>query len=213
MVPIKSRSQLVEWVDSCVLGDLRTLLLGVDSYGASARHIDRDGKPLGAANFLLLVGCFSAIDYFGFLFGAGRTDELRARAFINRFMKPIDARYSEVGLLLWKCFRQGSIHRSWPKRIVSDCADVVVLTGAGTEESDPHLGPAAEIPGPSLILNGRLLLHDLEQAFDPGFRDWILRDAPDTVLGRANPSDLRIRAGDTNGQAQFERVLEWSTKI
>jgi len=169
---------------------------------------------LGAANFLLVAGCLAAIDYFGFLLASGTTEESRAIAFIDRFMKPIDARYSEVGLVLWRCFRHGTVHRSWPKRIISETNQkaVVVFTGAGTEESDPHLGPASQIPDRSLMINGRRLLHDLERSLDSGFRDWILSEAPDAVLERGNPSDLRIHRGDAKGQAQFDRILQWSSK-
>ena len=50
--PIRSRAELVTWIESCVLGDLRTLLAGVDAYYAPPRHVSGDGRPIGAANFL-----------------------------------------------------------------------------------------------------------------------------------------------------------------
>lgn len=60
--PIRSRAELVTWIESCVLGDLRTLLVGVDAYYASPTHAVQDGRPLGAANCLLVAGCCSGID-------------------------------------------------------------------------------------------------------------------------------------------------------
>ncbi len=84
--PIRSRADLATWVDSCVLGDLRTLLVGVDAYYASPDHVAQDGRPLGAANFLLVAGCCSAIDYFGFLLNRGSSDEARAKTFIEMFL-------------------------------------------------------------------------------------------------------------------------------
>ena len=84
--PIRSRAELVTWIESCVLGDLRTLLEGVDAYYASSRHISDDGRPIGAANFLLVAGCCSAIDYFAFLFRGGNSDEQNATTFIDRFL-------------------------------------------------------------------------------------------------------------------------------
>jgi hypothetical protein len=60
--PIRSRTELVTWLDSCVLGDLRTLLAGVDAYYAMPSHFSTDGRPLGSANFLLVAGCCSALD-------------------------------------------------------------------------------------------------------------------------------------------------------
>jgi hypothetical protein len=64
--PIQSRTDLATWIEFCVLGDLRTLLAGVDTYYASPSHLSIDGRPLGSANFLLVAGCCSALDYFGF---------------------------------------------------------------------------------------------------------------------------------------------------
>jgi hypothetical protein len=141
--PIRSRAELVTWIESCVLSDLRTLLVGVDAYYASPTHVGQDGHPLGAANFLLVAGCCSAIDYFAFLLNGGTSDEARAKTFIDRFLAPVDLRYSEVGLLIWRCFRHGTVHRSSPKRIILEAdTSSAVITGAGTESDDPHLAPS-----------------------------------------------------------------------
>jgi hypothetical protein len=60
---LQSPEDVVEWIDACVLGDLRTLVHGIDAYYASPDHVTADGRPTGAANFLLVAGCCSAIDY------------------------------------------------------------------------------------------------------------------------------------------------------
>jgi hypothetical protein len=206
-----SRTELTTWIESCVLGDLRTLLQGVDAYYASTSRTTRDGKPLGAANFLLVAGCCTAIDYFGFVFQGSKCDEANAKAFTDRFLSQVDSRYSEVGSLIWRCFRQGTIHRSRPKRIVLEGEPGrAVVTGAGTEEDDPHLGPAPNVAGDSFLVNGRRLLRDIELAFEHGFRDWILKDAPEEAVARANPQDLVIRQGDIQGRAQLECVRRWN---
>ena len=98
--PIQSRTDLATWIESCVLGDLRTLLLGVDRYYALSSHVSIEGRPLGSANFLLVAGCCSALDYFAFLFKGRGSNEANVKAFIERFLQPIDSRYSEVGLIL-----------------------------------------------------------------------------------------------------------------
>jgi hypothetical protein len=210
MAPIASRSDLVSWIESCILGDLRTLLAGTDTYYSSNSHTEANGRPLGAANFLLIAGCCSAIEYFGHILDSGANDEAKARAFIDRFLAPVDARYAEVDVLIWKCFRHGTVHRSWPKRITVEGEREVVVTSAGNEDQDPHLGPELERPGDSFVMNGRHLLRDLERALDRGFRDWILHQAPDSVLARANPQDLRISAGDVEGRAQVAAIRRWS---
>src|SRR5262245_19022328 len=120
MERIQSAAALRSWLDSCVLGDLRTLVQGIDAYYASDEHVDGDGRPIGGGNFLLVAGCCSAIDYFGYIVNNGTNDDARAIAFINRFLVPINPRYREVGLLLWRCFRHGTVHRSWPKRFEID---------------------------------------------------------------------------------------------
>jgi hypothetical protein len=57
--PIRSRDELVTWIESCVLGDLRTVLVGVDAYYASPSQMSTDRRPLGSANCLLVA---SSID-------------------------------------------------------------------------------------------------------------------------------------------------------
>ncbi|OLC81210.1 MAG: hypothetical protein AUH72_09990 [Acidobacteria bacterium 13_1_40CM_4_65_8] len=208
--PIRSRAELVIWIESCVLGDLRTLLAGVDAYYASPSHVSGDGRPLGAANFLFAAGCCSAIDYFAFLFSGGNSHEVNAKAFIDRFLAPVDQRYSEVGLLIWRCFRHGTVHRSWPKRIVLEGDTSAVVTGAGTEAADPHLAPSPDVASDSFLVNGRQLLLDLTRAFECDFRDWILTESAEDVLERANPQDLLVRAGDTQARLQVETVKRWN---
>ncbi len=45
--PIRSRAELVTWIESCVLGDLRTLLAGVDAYYASPAT-ERESRTFGS---------------------------------------------------------------------------------------------------------------------------------------------------------------------
>jgi hypothetical protein len=85
-----------------------------------------------------------------------------------------------------------------------------VITGAGTEASDPHWAPLPDVAGDSFLVNGRQLLVDLTRAFECTFRDWILTQAPDDVLQRANPQDLLIRVGDTQGRRQVETIKRWN---
>jgi hypothetical protein len=212
--PIQSRTDLATWIDSCVLGDLRTLLLGVDTYYASSSHLSIEGRPLGSANFLLVAGCCSALDYFAFLFKGRGPNEANVRAFIERFLQPIDSRYSEVGLILWRCFRHGTVHRSWPKRIlIEGDASSSVTTGAGNETTDPHLASSPDFGGDTFLINGRQLLSDLTLAFDRGFRNWILSESPDSVMERANPEDLFVSAGDTEGRRQLEAIKRWNHEV
>ena len=69
-----------------------------------------------------------------------------------------------------------------PHRIVLDAHTSAIITGAGTEESDPHLPPSRDVAGYSFLLNGRQLLLDLTWAFERAFRDWILRNRVTIML-------------------------------
>ena len=210
MERIKTAASLRSWLNSCVLGDLRTLVRGIDAYYASDEHLDSEGRPIGGGNFLLVAGCCSAIDYFAYIVNDGSNDDARAIAFINRFLVPINPRYEEVGLLLWRCFRHGTVHRSWPKRIEIEGEADAITTGAGAEESDPHLGPAPTEPVDSFLVNGRRLLADLSRALEGPFGEWIDANGTDDVLRRANPDRLRVGLGDAALRAQIAKVREWN---
>lgn len=183
------------WLQRCVLADLRTLCVGMDAYIADPTRTSPSGHPLGGANFLLVAGCCAAIEYCGHLYAQGSNDEKRALAFIRRFLVPVNPRYAEVDELFWKCFRNGTIHLSWPKRIEVPGQEAI-RTGAGNELSDPHLAPAGEVEGASFMVNGRRLLADLEVAVSGEFGEWLrLNDSP-ALLERAAPQPYRA-SGDS----------------
>ena len=69
-------------------------------YYPSPDHVTADGRPTGAANFLLVAGCCSAIDYLARIYTNQGSDEAKAIAFINDFLAPINQRYRKVSLLI-----------------------------------------------------------------------------------------------------------------
>ena len=85
-----------------------------------------------------------------------------------------------------------------------------VVTGAGSEASDPHLSPLPGLAADSLVINGRQLLSDLTRAFEDGFRRWILIDASADALERAKPQDLRV--GGLDVRRQVEAVKRWNAE-
>ena len=216
MGPISSREEIVSWIDSCVLGDLRTLRLGIDGYYARADHRAPDGRALGGGNFLLVAGCCLALDYFGYIYHGGGSDEANALAYIEKFLVAVNPRYSEAGLLMWRCFRQGTVHRSWPKRIyVENDPKSQLILGADSAAGGLHLNPDPSLEGESFIVNGRQLLADIEVSFnfDRGFRRWILDESPDQAIERANPQALVLRPGDRRAMAQLANVRSWYQAI
>jgi len=208
--PIQSRDDLVNWIDACVLGDLRTLVLGIQHYHSRPWPKTEAGRSLGGGNFLLAAGACMALEYFGFIYRGSGSDEANVLVYIQDFLMPINTRYSEVGLLMWKAFRHGIIHRSWPLRIyvTGDCANRLVV-GVGTEPTDPHLDADPALSEDSFMLNAVQLLADIQSSFDNAFRHWILHDMPDDTLARANPQPLEIPIGATPIVAQIENVRRW----
>jgi hypothetical protein len=179
------------WLQRCVLADLRTLCVGMEAYIADPSQTSRSGQPLGGGNFLLVAGCCAAIEYCGHLYAQGSNGERRALAFIRDFLKPINPRYAEIDELLWKCFRNGTIHLSWPKRIEVPGQEAI-RTGAGNEVGDPHLAPAPDVDGPSFMVNGRRLLADLETAVSGKFGEWLALNQTAALIERAAPQPLAV---------------------
>ena len=70
-----------------MLGDLRTLIHGIDAYYASPDHVTADGRPTGSANFLLVAGCYSAIDYLAHIYAGKGSDEAKGTVFIDTFLQ------------------------------------------------------------------------------------------------------------------------------
>lgn len=111
-----------EWVEQCLLGDIRTLLDGIRHYN---RHGGRseDGLPRGGANFSLPIVVGTAIDILSDVYagetyyadGAGGSSSEAARAgrFIKRYFPGLAG---DVGRLLWDGMRNGLTHDFKPKR-------------------------------------------------------------------------------------------------
>ena len=129
--------------------------------------------PKGSANFLLVAGCCFAIDYLAHIYASKGSDEAKATVFIDTFLAPINQRYGEVGFLIRKCFRQGTVHRSWPKRIVLEDGTAEAITGAGGEASDPrshHNDRHAPAKSPRFHLRAHLKCRLANAPPDPDFR-------------------------------------------
>src|SRR5690349_2854817 len=107
--PLPSREWLADWIDLCVLGDLRTLRAGAFQYL-------RDGTGearLGGGNFLLVAGCCMALEYLAQVYGKGSDATTSARRWIQDFMQH-EPRYEQTFGILWACFRNGIVHGSFP---------------------------------------------------------------------------------------------------
>jgi hypothetical protein len=202
-----ARQKVVDWIMRCVLGDLRTLDKGISVVEAAGNE---QGLPagMGGGNFLLAVGCLIAIEYFGGIFRPDVDATMAARAYARKFLKPVDDRYPKVWELLWRTFRNGMVHASWPKKaLIENDPSRQLILAVGNLRSDPHLAPLPGTPH-SLAISAPRLLDDLDSSVKNGFSHWILTEADDGVLMRAGPQLLRIGQGDSVVCQQFRDAFD-----
>jgi len=208
--PIESRDKVISWID-CVLGDLRTLRAGIE-----VRNRD-DGQAavdrLSGGNYLLAAGCCMALEYLSRIY-YGRDDALsNVRRYVKDFLVPINGRYGEVYDLLWRSFRNGIIHGSWPQAIcLKGDESKRIVVGVGVEEDDPHLAPSPGDNRDTLVVNAVRFLDDLERSVEEGFARWLRECKDDSVLERAGPRLLEIRLGDKAARCQFDLVIKWNSE-
>ncbi len=192
--PRESREKVAEWIDACVLGDLRTLKLGIDKKPKPRDQHSSSEKPLGGGNFLLVAGCCMTLEYFGQVYGKGSDGTSRAKKYVVDFLAKFDQRYGEFFELLWSSFRNGIVHGSWPQGIcVQGYREERLVVGANNSEDGPHLEPLFDYPKPSFVISSVRFLKDLEISFDKGFRNWIIQESDEEILHQFH---RLIRPGD-----------------
>lgn len=205
---LSSREFLVQWIDKCVFGDLRTLSLGIRLV-TNKKH---KGK-FGGGNFLLASGCFLALEYLAFIYHGHDDATTNVRAYATRFLKPVDGRYGEMMELLWRSFRNGLVHGSWPQPISCEGnREHLVIVGVGNRLADGHFQPISGVKRPSIAISSARLLRDLYKSFEPEFKDWLLHDADDNILLRGAPRLLEIKKGDQLGRRQFTLIEQLKRK-
>lgn len=191
---LKGREAVAAWVRNAVIGDLETLDGGIKQ---------RTDMTKGGGNFLLLIGCMMAIDYFATIFaGADRTASQRAVDYAREFM--INPRYATCMPLLMHA-RHGIVHGSWPARVQVGDVQYPFAVGYDYPESCRHLHLSLHQaddetePKQKLFVNPRLMLADLAESVirDPGgFGRWIVEKADATAVRRAQPSLIDWRDSD-----------------
>lgn len=207
-MPIRTGNELIKWIDGCVLGDLRTLRLGIDGRASN----ESPSRLLGGGNFLLASGCWMALEYFSRIYEANGDAVSKVRKYVDQFLVGVNSRYAQVGDLLVRAFRNGMIHRAWPKAIsIEGDSAAPVKTGVGIAPDDEHLEPARDRSDDTFVINARRFFDDLERSFDEGFKDWILSEATSDAFGRASAEHLQISPGDMICANQLNCVRSWNT--
>lgn len=203
---MKSCKKIVEWIDKCVLGDLRTVVHGIQK----REQGDKIQSPtLGGGNFLLAAGCCMALEYFGQVYGKGTNATESVQKYVEKFLQPIDERYIEFWPILWRSFRNGIIHGSWPQKICMEDSGEQIAIGADNSPDGDHLRPASNHKGKSFVISSPRFFYDIECSFNKnkGFRDWIQNNSDDGVLERAAPRLLEIKKGNKEGKKAFNDIL------
>lgn len=204
---LPSRQYLVDWISNCVLGDLRTLERGISAVEAAKTE---QGLPpgMGGGNFLLAAGCLTAVEYLGGLLLPDADALTATRKYAQRFLGPVDARYSKVWDLVWRVFPNSIAHGSWPQSVIirNDPSRRLRL-GVGNARSEPHFAPYPGMAG-SLVISAPRFLDDLEMSVKNGFSRWILEEADDDILARAAPQLLEVSERDSIGCQQLNAVFE-----
>jgi len=199
------RTQLIAWIRNCVLGDLRTLRVGISVYLADERRFGAAG--LAGANFLLAAGCSTALEYLARIFKGDLNSVENVRSYAQAFLTP---RYAEVADLLQRVLRNGLIHGSWPKTFCLESDPSTRITvGIGVRPEDPHLAPVPGWPGYSFGINAVRFLEDLESSVNEGFAPWIAECTDNSVLERGAPG-LLVVSDDDAARKQVQRIVQWN---
>lgn len=199
----ESREEIVRWIDKCVLGDLRTVVLGV-------QERKKRGKPqlLGGCNFLLAGCCCMALEYLGQVYGEGENGTERVQKYVRDFLAPIDSRYEQFWPILWRSFRNGILHGSWPQRInMRDYPEEkrIAMRADNSLDGD-HFKRDSDRLGRNFAISSARFFRDIEHSFYAGFRSWILKDSDDGILERAAPRLLEIKESYAKGKMAFEQI-------
>ena len=210
---MESREEIVEWIDKCVLGDLRTVRLGIEEREKRDKRGGAESSALGGGNFLLAAGCCMTLEYFGQVYGKGTNATESVQKYVEKFLQPIDERYIEFWPILWRSFRNGIIHGSWPQKICMEGSGEQIAIGADNSPDGDHLRPASNHKGKSFVISSPRFFYDIECSFNKneGFRDWIRNDSDDGVLERAAPRLLEIKKSNKEGKKAFNDILSLKT--
>lgn len=119
---------------------------------------------------VMMVLVFIHIDLMGYLYTADpspRNSSKDAVKFIREYLGRIDARYKEVGGLLYHMLRHGWIHKYTPKRLRMDDGGILDFLFSFSMSREQHLSKTAEIEGAKrLNISVSLLYNDLLSALD-----------------------------------------------
>lgn len=196
---INSHIELAEWIEDCVLGDLRTL-----SYGINEFHKEKP-EGLGEGNFLLLASSLMALEYIARVYSGKGDATSCVKDYSLKWLVPVNSKYSAAWKILWLAGRNGIIHGSWPYRLSFEKDNTEYRFIIGCEATDPHL----LAKGNCIYVNSNVFLSDLSKSVANGFTDWLRACTDPSVLDRGQPRVHIISANDREGTDALKEIVSW----
>lgn len=167
------------WIEGCLLGDIRALLLSVERYGG---WINRQGQPLGGCNYLLASADMMLLEYLSYLYKGLTNAEDNVYHYVNDVLATRNPKYLIAPRLMWKCYRNGLLHHSWPKIIKRQKTGETLTTGVGVSLNDPHFEAWTDANGnETFCINGVKLFYDIECSYYSDFKNWAQKNESDVI--------------------------------
>ena len=151
---------------------------------------------------IMMVLVFIHVDLMGYLYTGDpspQNSSKNAVKFLREYLGRIDARYKEVGGLLYHMLRHGWIHKYTPKRLRMNDGTILDFQYSFDTNREQHLIKMAEIEGAKrLHISVSLLYNDLLSALDLFAED---------VRHNQELSDVFKRAFETRREPEEEDKL------
>lgn len=200
---MKTINDVFSWIEGCIMGDIRPLLLSVEKYSG---WINRQGQPLGGCNYLLASVDMMLLEYLSYLYGPAGNAEDNVYHYVKDFLATTDPKYLIAPHLIWKCYRNGLLHHSWPKVIKRQKTGETLITGVGISYNDPHLEAWRDPSGKeTFCVNGVKLFYDIECSYYSKFKGWA-QNNESYVIPRATFEFLEIQESQSNLVKEFENI-------
>jgi hypothetical protein len=200
---LRNHQELADWVEDCVLGDLRTLKLGIDAW--LSENANQNVSRGGGGNFLLVAGCLMALEFIARIYAGKKQAPQCVQEYATDFLAPINPRYVEACGILWRAARNGMLHASWPLRVCAQGNPTEFRFGIGNELTDSHLA----LEDDSIKISGPRLLNDLEMSVANGFGKWLRSSTDAAVLDRGQPHMLELTRDNRQAMKEFALIMRW----
>lgn len=142
------------WVETCLLGDIRTALDGVaECYcrrPVRQRLEQHDGVQRGGGNLALPVMMWMAVDFMSYLYSEEQDGTLRARHFISEFFPGHSA---QIGWLLWDGMRNAMTHCYLPREYDAGNGECIRFVWFSEPDQASHCLIVPEEGGIAILVN------------------------------------------------------------